>query len=218
MVAKDSISYYPIIATNDNTTTNNNNTSSCLPLITLLLQVCSAESELHGRFTCLPPFIKCRNKSDIYNEFFVLEFTFLSCYPIRCHPKEVYFLHEVVYQPSYLIYLQQDIYLHTHTHTHIYYKIKFNMKLFLVTTKLQMLKHFFWTTMCQYVGACYVTSVVYDSLQPHGRHPPGTSVCGILQARILQQVAISFSTASSRSRDQTCVSYVPCNGRRVLCH
>ena len=38
--------------------------------------------------------------------------------------------------------------------------------------------------------------------------PPGASVHGILQARILQWVAISFSGASSRPRDLTRVSYI----------
>ena len=36
-------------------------------------------------------------------------------------------------------------------------------------------------------------SVLLDSLQPHGLYPPGFSVRGILQARILEWVAISFS-------------------------
>ena len=33
--------------------------------------------------------------------------------------------------------------------------------------------------------------------------PPGSSVCGILQARIMEWVAISFSRGSSRPRDHT---------------
>ena len=37
---------------------------------------------------------------------------------------------------------------------------------------------------------------------------PGSSVHGILQARILERVAISFSRGSSRSRDQTQVSHI----------
>ena len=48
--------------------------------------------------------------------------------------------------------------------------------------------------------------------------PPGSSVHGSLQARILEWVAILFSRASSRPRDQTRVSYVSCIGRRVLYH
>ena len=37
--------------------------------------------------------------------------------------------------------------------------------------------------------------------------PPGSSVHGIFQARILEWVAISFSRVSSQPRDQTRVSY-----------
>ena len=39
---------------------------------------------------------------------------------------------------------------------------------------------------------------------------PGSSVCGIFQARILEWVAISYSTGSSRPRDRNCVSCVSC--------
>ena len=38
--------------------------------------------------------------------------------------------------------------------------------------------------------------------------PPDSSVHGILQARILEWVAISFSRGSSRPRDRTWVSYI----------
>ena len=44
---------------------------------------------------------------------------------------------------------------------------------------------------------------------------PGSSVHGILQARILEWIAIPFSRGSSLPRDQTCVSYVPCTGRQI---
>ena len=40
-----------------------------------------------------------------------------------------------------------------------------------------------------------VTSVVSDSVWPHRRQPPGSPVPGILQARTLEWVAISFSNA-----------------------
>ena len=53
------------------------------------------------------------------------------------------------------------------------------------------------------VSAC---SVMSDSLQPHELYsPPGSSVHGILQARILKWVAIPFSRGSSQPRDQTWV-------------
>ena len=45
---------------------------------------------------------------------------------------------------------------------------------------------------------------------------PGSSVHGILQARILEWVAMPSSRASSRPRDRTHISYVSCIGRRVL--
>ena len=45
--------------------------------------------------------------------------------------------------------------------------------------------------------------------------PPGFSVHGILQARILEWVAISFSRRSSWPRDQT---HVSCIGRQILYH
>ena len=46
--------------------------------------------------------------------------------------------------------------------------------------------------------------------------PPGSSVHGILQAGILQWVAIPSSRGSSWPRDQTHISYVSCIGRWVL--
>ena len=39
--------------------------------------------------------------------------------------------------------------------------------------------------------------------------PPGSSVRGILQARMLEWVAISFPTGSSRLGDQTCIYCIP---------
>ena len=42
--------------------------------------------------------------------------------------------------------------------------------------------------------------------------PPGSSVHGILQARILEWVVISSSRGSSQSKDGNCISYVSCIG------
>ena len=53
---------------------------------------------------------------------------------------------------------------------------------------------------------------------PMDYSPPGTSFHGILQARILEQVAISSSRGSSRPRDWTWVSSNPCIGRQILYH
>ena len=46
-------------------------------------------------------------------------------------------------------------------------------------------------------------------------NPPGSSVHGISQARILEWFAISYSKGSSKSRDRTCVF---CIGRQILYH
>ena len=43
---------------------------------------------------------------------------------------------------------------------------------------------------------------------PVDRSPPGSSVCGILQAGVLEWVAIPFSRGPSRLRDRTCMFYV----------
>ena len=47
-----------------------------------------------------------------------------------------------------------------------------------------------------------------DSFDPVDCSPPGSSVHGILQARILEWVAISFSRGSSLLRDRTQVSCI----------
>ena len=51
-------------------------------------------------------------------------------------------------------------------------------------------------------------SVVFDSCDPMDCSPPGSSVYGILEARILEWVAIPFSRGSSQLRDRTQVSCI----------
>ena len=48
--------------------------------------------------------------------------------------------------------------------------------------------------------------------------PPGSSVHGILQARILEWVAIPSSRGSSQPKDWTRISCGSCIGRRILYH
>ena len=48
-------------------------------------------------------------------------------------------------------------------------------------------------------------SIVFDSV---GCSLPDSSVHGIIQARILEWVAVSISRVSSQTRDQICISYV----------
>ena len=51
------------------------------------------------------------------------------------------------------------------------------------------------------VCLCSVASVVSNSLQPMDCSPPASCVRGILQARILEWIAISYSRGSSLPRD-----------------
>ena len=60
-----------------------------------------------------------------------------------------------------------------------------------------------------------VGNAVVTLLQPHERSPPGSSVHEILQARMLEWIAIPFSRGSSQPRDWTQVS---CIGRWILYH
>ena len=62
----------------------------------------------------------------------------------------------------------------------------------------------------------WARSVTSSSLQLHDCSPPGSSVHGILQARMLEWVAISSSRESSGSRDQARISCVSCFGRWIL--
>ena len=66
------------------------------------------------------------------------------------------------------------------------------------------------------VHACLLSrSVVSDSCGPMDCGPPGSSVHGVFQARILEWVAISYCRGSSRPRNRTCLS---CIGRQILYH
>ena len=64
------------------------------------------------------------------------------------------------------------------------------------------------TYMCAvWVGVC-ACSVRCGLCNPMGCSPPGSSVHGIFQARILEWVAIPFSRGSSPPRDRTWVSWI----------
>ena len=68
---------------------------------------------------------------------------------------------------------------------------------------------------CQYAKLLLSRWTPWD---PSDCSLPGFPVHGILQARILEWVAISFSRGSSRPRDRTCISFVCYTGRQVLHH
>ena len=68
---------------------------------------------------------------------------------------------------------------------------------------------------CVCAVSCSVAQLCLTLLRPHGHSPPGSAVQGILQARILEWVAISSSRGSSRPRDRT---HISCIGRQILNH
>ena len=69
-----------------------------------------------------------------------------------------------------------------------------------------------------YCAVCLVTQSCLTLCNPRDCSPPGSSVQWILQARILEWVAMPFSRGSSLPRDGTHVCYASCIGRWVLYH
>ena len=67
-------------------------------------------------------------------------------------------------------------------------------------------------------SVCVSCSVMSNPLRPMDWSRPGSSVHGILQARILEWVAISFSRGSSQPRDWAHVSCVSCIVRGFFTH
>ena len=62
---------------------------------------------------------------------------------------------------------------------------------------------------------CFISELRLTPCDPTDCSPPGSSVHGISQARILEWVAISSSRGSFRSRDQTLVFCVSRIGRQI---
>ena len=75
-----------------------------------------------------------------------------------------------------------------------------------------------WTCFQSSCYCCLVAQSCSTLCDPMDCSPPGSSVHGIPQARIVEWVAISFSRGSSQLRDRTCISWVPCTGWLVLYH
>ena len=110
---------------------------------------------------------------------------------------------------------------YTHTHTHIYFWLCLVASgiLFLQPgvergpLAVRMLSPSHWTTR-ELLGIHIIESknvscsVVSNSLQPHDYTLPGSSVHGILQAGILEWIAIPFSRESSQPRDWIPVSCI----------
>ena len=74
---------------------------------------------------------------------------------------------------------------------------------------------------CSFKHECCCCSVVQACptlFNPMDCIPPGSSVHGISQTRLLEWVAISSSRRFSLPRDRTHVSCVSCSGRQILYH
>ena len=68
---------------------------------------------------------------------------------------------------------------------------------------------------CVCVCVCKSMQLCLTLCDPMDCSPPGSSVHGILQARVLMWVAMPSSRGSSQPKDWTCVFYVSCIGRQV---
>ena len=71
---------------------------------------------------------------------------------------------------------------------------------YLIALVMALIVHAKWLQSCQTL------------CNPMDSNPPGSSVHGILQARVLEWVAMPSSIASPRLRDRTYISYVSCIG------
>ena len=69
-----------------------------------------------------------------------------------------------------------------------------------------------------FLCVCSVAQSCQTLCDPMDCSPPDFSVHGILQARILEQVATASSNRSSGPRDQTHISFISCPGRWILYH
>ena len=65
---------------------------------------------------------------------------------------------------------------------------------------------------------CSVTQSCPTLCDPMGCSPPGSSACGIFQARILERTAISSFRGSFQPRDWTQIPSFSCIGRQILYH
>ena len=66
------------------------------------------------------------------------------------------------------------------------------------------------------LSECWVASVMSNSLPLYRHSPPGSSVHGILQARILEWVTISSSRGSSRPRDLLCLLHLQASSLSLM--
>ena len=76
-----------------------------------------------------------------------------------------------------------------------------------------------WRMPCDKGPTCYYSACMFSVMSdPMDCSPPGSSVHGLLQARILEWVTISYSRGSSQPRDRTYVSCGSCTSRWIVYH
>ena len=63
---------------------------------------------------------------------------------------------------------------------------------------------------------CAIAHLCLSFCDPTGCSPLGLFIHGISQARVLGQVAISYSRGSSQPRDQTYISFASCIGKQIF--
>ena len=79
---------------------------------------------------------------------------------------------------------------------------------------------FLWLRKCVslYIAVCLVAQLCPALWDPVDCSLPSSYVCGILQARILEWVAMPTSKASSQPRDRTCTFCITHISRQIFCH
>ena len=91
---------------------------------------------------------------------------------------------------------------------------KLHLKLFSIQSDLTDIP-----TLVSCIHGCVCMLQLYPTLyDPMDCSPPGSSLHGILQAGILEWIAMSASRGLSQPRDRTHFSPVSCIGRQVLYH
>ena len=107
------------------------------------------------------------------------------------------------------VFVSGCIYTHTHTHVSIHVCVYIHIY---IHTRVYV---YIYTHTCIHVSMCVCTQTLSTCAQscptvcdPVNCRPPGFSVHGIRQAKILEWEAVSFSRVSSQLRDETQVSCV----------
>ena len=118
---------------------------------------------------------------------------------------------EYACQPLYVIWCK--VLLHLSRYYTVWLKLSISCVCFLCTYYLCE-KHYKSITVHTYMNAQSCPTLC----NPMDCGPPGSSVHGILQARIMEWVAMPSSRGSSWHRNRTCFSCVSCIGRQILSH